>query len=154
MRLSRFSEVHYITTSHFYMFSLVLLTKSPFLKVKSNGLLSQHKTWEVCLSNIRHKFLPEHIQSHIHFAEAWTYTVIFVFSFCDSIPFRRLLFSARRVCGTVLVQGIRFQSFFFNWKDSFDFIYLVVTYMSIFKTCAVCWLAPRARQITNGEWKY
>ena len=44
--------------------------------------------------------------------------------------------------------------FFFNWKDSFDFIYLVVTYMSIFKTCAVCWLAPRARQITNREWKY
>ena len=26
---------------------------------------------------------------------------------------------------------------FFNWKDFFDFLYLAVTYLSIFKSCAV-----------------
>ena len=62
-------------------------------------------------------------------------------------------FRARRVCGTALVQGIRFKCFF-PLKTFLDFLYLAVTHPSIFKSCAVFWLALRPCQNTNKEWKY
>lgn len=61
-------------------------------------------------------------------------------------------FRARRVCGAALLQEKRFQ--FFSIKDSLDFLYLTVTYLSIFMNSAVFWFTLRARHNTKNRWKY